>query len=223
MISIKNVTKKYGRGATSVLALDDVSLNIENGKLIVILGQSGSGKSTLLNMIGCIDSVSSGTIIIDGVDVTKMSRDKLADYRNKNIGFVFQAFYLELAYSVLDNVCLPLTIAGEKKSVKEQKAKELLEKLKIIDKIHTKASSLSGGQKQKVALARALINDPKIILADEPTGNLDSANGAEVVEILRKICDAGKTVIMVTHNEEHAKVADQVVRLKDGKIIIDNE
>lgn len=219
MISIKNVTKKYGRGANSVLALDDVSLNIENGKLIVILGQSGSGKSTLLNLIGCIDSVTSGTIIIDDVDVTKMSHDKLAEFRNKNIGYVFQSFYLEPAYSVLDNVCLPLTIAGAKKSVKEQKAKELLEKLKIADKIHAKTLTLSGGQKQRVALARALINDPKIILADEPTGNLDSVHGKEVIDILRKICDSGKTVIMVTHNEDHVAIADYVIRLKDGKIL----
>ena len=219
MISVKNVTKKFGRGSNSLLALDDVSFNVEDGEFLVILGQSGSGKSTILNLIGCIESVTNGTIIVDDVDVTKMSAKQLCEYRNKNIGFVFQSFYLEPAYSVTDNILLPLTIAGEKRQIKDAKSKELLEKLNIADKAHAKTSTLSGGQKQRVAIARALVNDPKIILADEPTGNLDSANGAEVIQILQDICKSGKTVIMVTHNEEHANLADHIIRLKDGKII----
>ncbi len=222
MISVKNVSKKFGRGNTTLKALDDVSFNVEDGEFLVILGQSGSGKSTILNLIGCIDSVTLGTIIVDGVDVTKMSSKQLCEYRNKNIGFVFQSFYLEPAYSVVDNVVLPLTISNAKKQIKEAKSKELLEKLNLTEKAHAKTSTLSGGQKQRVAIARALVNDPKIILADEPTGNLDSNSGAEVIKILQEICKSGKTVIMVTHNEEQAKVADHIIRLKDGKIYYDN-
>jgi len=195
--------------------------NVEDGEFVVILGQSGSGKSTILNLIGCIDSPTSGTILVDGVDVTKMSAKQLCEYRNKNIGFVFQSFYLEPAYSVTDNILLPLTIAGAKRQIKDAKAKELLEKLNLTDKANAKTSTLSGGQKQRVAIARALVNDPKIILADEPTGNLDSASGAEVIEILKEICKSGKTVVMVTHNEEQASVADHIIRLKDGKIIFE--
>ncbi len=221
MISVKNISKKFGRGTNLLSALDDVSFNVEDGEFVVILGQSGSGKSTILNLIGCIDSPTSGTILVDGVDVTKMSAKQLCEYRNKNIGFVFQSFYLEPAYSVTDNILLPLTIAGAKRQIKDAKAKELLEKLNLTDKANAKTSTLSGGQKQRVAIARALVNDPKIILADEPTGNLDSASGAEVIEILKEICKSGKTVVMVTHNEEQASVADHIIRLKDGKIIFE--
>ncbi len=220
MISVKNISKKFGRGTNLLSALDDVSFNVEDGEFVVILGQSGSGKSTILNLIGCIDSPTSGTILVDGVDVT-MSAKQLCEYRNKNIGFVFQSFYLEPAYSVTDNILLPLTIAGAKRQIKDAKAKELLEKLNLTDKANAKTSTLSGGQKQRVAIARALVNDPKIILADEPTGNLDSASGAEVIEILKEICKSGKTVVMVTHNEEQASVADHIIRLKDGKIIFE--
>ena len=221
MISVKNISKKFGRGTNLLSALDDVSFNVEDGEFVVILGQSGSDKSTILNLIGCIDSPTSGTILVDGVDVTKMSAKQLCEYRNKNIGFVFQSFYLEPAYSVTDNILLPLTIAGAKRQIKDAKAKELLEKLNLTDKANAKTSTLSGGQKQRVAIARALVNDPKIILADEPTGNLDSASGAEVIEILKEICKSGKTVVMVTHNEEQASVADHIIRLKDGKIIFE--
>ena len=221
MISVKNISKKFGRGTNLLSALDDVSFNVEDGEFVVILGQSASGKSTILNLIGCIDSPTSGTILVDGVDVTKMSAKQLCEYRNKNIGFVFQSFYLEPAYSVTDNILLPLTIAGAKRQIKDAKAKELLEKLNLTDKANAKTSTLSGGQKQRVAIARALVNDPKIILADEPTGNLDSASGAEVIEILKEICKSGKTVVMVTHNEEQASVADHIIRLKDGKIIFE--
>ena len=221
MISVKNISKKFGRGTNLLSALDDVSFNVEDGEFVVILGQSGSGKSTILNLIVCIDSPTSGTILVDGVDVTKMSAKQLCEYRNKNIGFVFQSFYLEPAYSVTDNILLPLTIAGAKRQIKDAKAKELLEKLNLTDKANAKTSTLSGGQKQRVAIARALVNDPKIILADEPTGNLDSASGAEVIEILKEICKSGKTVVMVTHNEEQASVADHIIRLKDGKIIFE--
>ena len=221
MISVKNISKKFGRGTNLLSALDDVSFNVEDGEFVVILGQSGSGKSTILNLIGCIDSPTSGTILVDGVDIKKMSSKQLCEYRNKNIGFVFQSFYLEPAYSVTDNILLPLTIAGAKRQIKDAKAKELLEKLNLTDKANAKTSTLSGGQKQRVAIARALVNDPKIILADEPTGNLDSVSGAAVIEILKEICKSGKTVVMVTHNEEQASVADHIIRLKDGKVIFE--
>lgn len=220
MISVKNVTKKFGRGSNALVAIDDVSFNVEDGEFLVILGQSGSGKSTILNLIGAIDSVTQGTIIVNGIDVTKMSAKQLCEYRNKNIGFVFQGFYLEPAYSVEDNVVLPLTIAGVKRHIKDAKAKELLEKFNLSDKARVKTSTLSGGQKQRVAIARALVGDPQIILADEPTGNLDSATGAEVIKLLYDICkNDHKTVVMVTHNESHADIADHVIRLLDGKII----
>ena len=218
VIRLKDVTKEYGKGSTAVLALDDISLDIMQGKFTVVLGQSGCGKSTLMNMIGAIDNVSKGTIIIDDKDITKMSRDSLAEFRNKHIGFIFQAFHLEPAYSVIDNVCLPLIISNVRKGVREKRGEEVLQMLGLEDKIRAKTSSLSGGQKQRVAIARALIHNPDIILADEPTGNLDSKNGAEVMNILKKIAGDGKTVIMVTHNLEYAKQGDVVVTLKDGII-----
>jgi len=205
MISVKNVTKKFGRGSNSILALDDVSFNVEDGEFFVILGQSGSGKSTILNLIGCIESVTNGTIIVDDVDVTKMSAKQLCEYRNKNIGFVFQSFYLEPAYSVTDNILLPLTIAGAKRQIKDAKAKELLEKLNLTDKANAKTSTLSGGQKQRVAIARALVNDPEIILADEPTSALDSVTANEIIEVLKDLQTKGKTIIVVTHDINVAK------------------
>ena len=218
MIRLKDVTKEYGKGTSAVLGLDDISLDIIEGKFTVILGQSGCGKSTLMNLIGAIDNVSKGTIIIDEKDLTKMSRDSLADYRNKHIGFIFQAFHLEPAYTVLDNVCLPLIISNVRKSVRETRGMEVLEMFGLQEKAKVKANNLSGGQKQRVAIARALVHNPDIILADEPTGNLDSKNGQEVMNILKKIAQDGKTVIMVTHNLEYARMGDVVVTLKDGKI-----
>lgn len=218
MIRLKDVSKEYGKGSSSVLALDNISLELNMGKFIVVLGPSGSGKTTLMNLIGGIDKVSSGNIFVGEEDITKLSRDRLAEYRNANVGFVFQAFHLEPAYTVLDNVTLPLLIANVKKSVREERAMEVLESLGLSDKAHIKASNLSGGQKQRVAIARALVHNPSIILADEPTGNLDSKNGIEVMEILREIANNGRTVIMVTHNLEHAKYADTVISMKDGKV-----
>ncbi len=218
MIRLKDVTKEYGKSASSVLALDDVSIDIMQGKFTVIIGQSGCGKSTLMNLVGAIDNVTKGTIIIDDKDITKMSRDHLAEYRNKHIGFIFQAFHLEPAYTVIDNVCLPLMISNVRKVIREKRGLEVLEMLGIEDKASVKSNNLSGGQKQRVAIARALVHNPEIILADEPTGNLDSKNGLEVMKILKEIAESGKTVIMVTHNPDHAKFGDVIVSMKDGKI-----
>ena len=225
MISVKNITKKFGRGNSSLLALDDVSFSVQDGEFLVILGQSGSGKSTILNLIGCIDSPTSGTIIVDDVDVTKMSDKQLCVYRNKNIGYVFQSFYLEPTFSVLENVAMPMTIAGVNKKEREAKAMKVIESLNLTEKANKKASELSGGQKQRVSIARALVSDPDIILADEPTGNLDSQNGGEVIALLQQICNSGKTVLLVTHNIDDARKTDIMVEIKDGIIsnIIEND
>lgn len=224
MIKLIGVSKIYGKGEGAVKALDDVSVEIESGKFTAIIGKSGSGKSTMMNIIGALDSVTSGSIISGEFDVTNMNRDALADYRNKNIGYIFQSFYLEPTFTVLENVAMPLTIAGMKKIERENLAKEAINKLGLEDKTDKKASELSGGQKQRVAIARAIVHNPDIILADEPTGNLDSVNGQEVMALLKGIADSGKTVVLVTHNLDDAKKTDVIIQLKDGKIesITDN-
>ncbi len=216
MIELKHVDKIYGKGESAVHALKDVNVEIEDGKFTAILGKSGSGKSTLMNIIGALDSPTSGEVFANGKNLTKMSADELADYRNKTTGFVFQSFYLEPTFTVLDNVAMPLVIAGVDRRTREEKAKAVLEQLGLSDKIGKMANELSGGQKQRVSIARALVHDPDIVLADEPTGNLDSQNGAEVMALLRQICDSGKSVVLVTHNMEDAKNADNVIFIKDG-------
>lgn len=218
MIKLEKVNKIYGKGENSVHALKDITLELPSGKFISIVGKSGSGKSTLMNIIGALDSPTSGTIFNDSDELTQMSANQLADYRNKKIGYIFQSFYLEPTFTVLENVAMPLTIAGEKKKVREEKAKEIIEKLDLSSKLNKKASELSGGQKQRVSIARALVHNPELILADEPTGNLDSQNGAEVIKLLQDICNQGKTVILVTHNIEDAKKTDLMVEIKDGVI-----
>ena len=216
MIELKHVDKTHGKGEGAVHALKDVNVEIEDGKFTAILGKSGSGKSTLMNIIGALDSPTSGEVFANGKNLTKMSTDELADYRNKTTGFVFQSFYLEPTFTVLDNVAMPLVIAGVDRRTREEKAKAVLEQLGLSDKIGKMANELSGGQKQRVSIARALVHDPDIVLADEPTGNLDSQNGAEVMALLRQICDSGKSVVLVTHNMEDAKNADNVIFIKDG-------
>ncbi len=219
MIKINEVSKAFGQGAGSVVALDNINLTIESGKFVAITGKSGSGKSTLLNIVGALEKPDTGYVEIDGENLNILKADSLADFRNKKLGYVFQSFYLEPEFSVIENVALPLLIAGEKKEDREEKAKIMINKLGLFDKTSEKVKNLSGGQKQRVAIARALVNNPDIILADEPTGNLDSANGNEVIEILRQIANDGKTVLMVTHNLQDANVADYKITLKDGKII----
>lgn len=216
MIIVKNLSKIYGSKDASVIALKDINLTIEEGLLTVILGKSGSGKTTLMNMIGGLDKPNSGSVIVDDVDICKLSAKDLANYRNKKIGFVFQSFYLEPSFTVLDNVCMPLMICGIGKKEREARGKEILIKLGLEEKINKKANELSGGQKQRVSLARALINNPDIILADEPTGNLDTKTGKEVMDILKDISKSGKTVILVTHNLDDAKMADKIINIEDG-------
>lgn len=221
MIILKNVNHIYGEDKEAVHALKDVNLVIEDGKFTCILGRSGSGKSTLMNIIGALDTPTSGKVFNNDIDLSTLNEDQLANYRNKTTGFVFQSFYLEPSYTVLENVVMPLTIAGMKRKEREEMGKDILIKLGLEDKIFKKANELSGGQKQRVAIARALVRNPDIILADEPTGNLDSQNGAEVMALFREIVKTGKSVVLVTHNAEDAKNADNIINIKDGVISAD--
>lgn len=213
------MTKEFGKESNKVVALDNVSCELPQGKFISIVGKSGCGKSTLLNLIGGLEKPTSGSVIIDGVDLYAKKESELAYYRNKTIGYVFQDFYLEPELSVIDNVSVPLIIAGKKAQEISRLAQERISALGLESKTNEPTKNLSGGQKQRVAIARALVADASIILADEPTGNLDSDNSSEVVAILRRLADEGKTVIMVTHNLEEARQADITVEMKDGKIV----
>jgi len=216
MIELKDIIKTYGKGDAAVHALKGINLKIEDGKFSAVIGKSGSGKSTLMNIIGGLDSPSEGKVYSSGLDLTSLSNNELAEYRNRTTGFIFQSFYLEPTFTVLENVAMPLTIRGESKRAREEAARNIINKLGLSDKINKKAAELSGGQKQRVSIARALVHNPSIVLADEPTGNLDSANGAEVIKILKDICAEGKSVVLVTHNIEDAKQADVVYVIKDG-------
>ena len=223
MITLKNVNKIYGKGEGAVHALKNVSLSIEDGKFTAIIGKSGSGKSTLMNIIGALDSPTDGVVSANDLVLNNLSADESAQYRNKNTGFIFQSFYLEPTFTVLENVAMPLTIAGVDKKLREEKAMEILRRLDIDEKANKNANELSGGQKQRVSIARALVHDPSIVLADEPTGNLDSQNGAEIMKILREICNMGKSVVLVTHNMEDAYNADNIIVIKDGEVFTDQE
>ncbi len=218
MINIKNISKIYNIGSEKLTVLDDVSVNIEKGEFVAIVGPSGSGKSTLMNMIGGLDKPSKGAVIIEGEDISKLKDKKMAKFRNEKIGFVFQSFNLEPTLTALENVMMPLMIAGISDKEMKNKAKSVLETLGIGDRMKHKPTELSGGQRQRVSIARALVNNPKIILADEPTGNLDSKSGAAVMEMLTNLKKQEYTIVMVTHNMEEAKYADRIVRITDGKV-----
>lgn len=222
MIELVNVTKIYGKGDNAVTALDDISFKMETGKFYAIVGKSGSGKSTLLNIIGALDTPTEGSVLVGGNNITEYKERDLANFRNTTVGFVFQSFYLEPTYTVEDNVALPLLIADINKKERVRRVNETLEKLGAQDLLKKRANELSGGQKQRIALARAIVSNPTIILADEPTGNLDTSNGREVVKILRAFSDEGKTVLMVTHNKDDALYADRVLSIVDGKLIDKN-
>lgn len=216
MIELRHVDKIYGKGDSAVHALKDVCVTIRDGKFTAILGRSGSGKSTLMNIVGALDSPTSGEVYADGKLLGALSRNQLAAYRNKTTGFVFQSFYLEPTFTVLDNVAMPLIIAGMERKERERRAAAILEKLGLADKIKKRASELSGGQKQRVSIARALVHDPSLVLADEPTGNLDSKSGREVMDLLRTVSEEGRSVVLVTHNVSDAKYAEDVIFLRDG-------
>jgi putative ABC transport system ATP-binding protein len=219
MIQLKNVKKYYQMGETIVKALDDVSLNIKKNDFVAVMGPSGSGKSTLMNIIGCLDTPSSGTYILNGKEVNSLDDDEMAKIRNSNLGFIFQNFNLLPRLNAIKNVALPLLYSSNNKNIYIKKAVESLEMVGLKDRIYHKPSELSGGQSQRVAIARALINDPSIILADEPTGNLDSATSEDIMKLLQKLHKKGHTIIMVTHEKDVAKYADYEIQMIDGKVI----
>ena len=221
VIEIHDIVKNYQVGSVIVRALRSVTINIERNEYVAIMGPSGSGKSTLMNLIGCLDTPSSGSYLLNGIDVSKMEDDFLAEIRNKEIGFVFQTFNLLPRYSALENVTLPLIYAGVSKADREKVAIETLEQVGLGDRMTHKPNELSGGQRQRVAIARALVNKPSIILADEPTGNLDSKTSIDIMGLLDDIHRKGNTVIVVTHEVDIAKHAARIIRLFDGEVAED--
>ena len=218
VISINNISKTY-EGPPPVKALDEVSLEVNQGDLVAIVGQSGSGKSTLLNMIGLLDSVTAGSIQIEGKDISELSDNELSKFRGEKIGFIFQSFFLLPGLNAQENVAEGLLYQGISRSDRLVKAGEVLEKVGLGDRLTHLPKELSGGQQQRVAIARALVQDPAYVLADEPTGNLDKESGINILNILKDLNNQGKTVIMITHNQEHANMFKKVVELVDGKIV----
>jgi putative ABC transport system ATP-binding protein len=221
LIVLENVVKEYDMGAIKVRALDGVSLKIEAGEQVAVLGPSGSGKSTMMNLLGCLDTPSDGTYVLDGEQVSGMNRKQLAVVRNRKIGFVFQNFNLLSYATAQENVELPLIYAKTPTAERRQRATELLELVGLGDRVKHRPAELSGGQRQRVAMARALANDPDIILADEPTGNLDSKSGGEIVKLFEDLHKRGKTLIVVTHDKSVAGHCKRVISLLDGKIDTD--
>ncbi len=221
IISVRNLKKIYYMGANVVNALQGVDLDISKNEYVALMGPSGSGKSTLMNLIGCLDTPTSGDYILNGINVSTMDDGELAEVRNKEIGFVFQTFNLLPRLTALDNVALPLVYAGLSKAERQDKARHVLEAVGLGDRMDHKPNELSGGQRQRVAVARALVNDPSIILADEPTGNLDSKTSYEIIGLFEQIHDAGNTIVLVTHEPDIAEYAHRVVRLIDGLVSSD--
>jgi putative ABC transport system ATP-binding protein len=221
IIKLEEIKKDYYMGSQAITVLKGITLDIFKNEYVALMGPSGSGKSTLMNILGCLDSPTGGKYILNGKDVSKMPDDDLAEVRNSEIGFVFQQFNLLPRLSAAENVALPLIYAGVSKKLRIERALEALDKVGLADRSHHKSNELSGGQIQRVAIARALVNNPAILLADEPTGNLDSKTSVEVMEIFGKIRAAGNTVILVTHEEDIAAYAHRVVRLRDGLVETD--
>jgi putative ABC transport system ATP-binding protein len=223
LISIKDLSKVYKLGEIEVPALKEINLSIKKNEYLSIMGPSGSGKSTLMNILGCLDVATDGDYVLNEENVSKLTDDELAAIRNKEIGFVFQTFNLLPRADALHNVELPLIYNGTPRTKRREMAKKALEDVGLGDRAHHKPNELSGGQRQRVAIARALINNPSIILADEPTGNLDSKTGEEIMEILTKLNEDGNTIILVTHEEYIAKHCNRVIRLLDGKVLSDEK
>ena len=221
IINTSEIAKIYQMGTQTVNALQSISIEINRGEYVAFMGPSGSGKSTLMNIIGCLDTPTSGTYILNTKDVSHMTENELADIRNKEIGFVFQTFNLLPRATALENVALPLIYAGMGKSERDEKAMETLENVGLADRADHKPNELSGGQRQRVAIARALVNDPSIILADEPTGNLDSKTSYDIMDLFHELHDSGNTIIMVTHEDDIAHYAHRIVRLRDGLVETD--
>lgn len=223
MIQISNMSKIYKMGNNEVKALNNISLHIKQHEFVAIIGPSGSGKSTLMNMLGCLDTPTSGTYILDGHEISKLDDDELADIRNKKIGFIFQGFNLLQKLTALENVELPLIYQGIGSKQRHKRSSEALEIVGLGDRIHHRPTELSGGQQQRVAIARALVSDAPIILADEPTGNLDTKSGAEIMRILHELNSNGNTIILITHDNGVAQQAKRIVRIQDGEIIEDKD
>ncbi|RCX16530.1 putative ABC transport system ATP-binding protein [Anaerobacterium chartisolvens] len=223
MIQITNMYKRYKMGDNVINALNDVSLHIKRHEFVAIIGPSGSGKSTLMNMLGCLDTPTEGTYILDGDEVSRLKDDRLAEIRNKKIGFIFQGFNLLQKLTAIENVELPLIYQGVGTKERYRRCSEALENVGLGDRINHRPNELSGGQQQRVAIARALASQPPILLADEPTGNLDSKSGVEIMRIMKELHAGGNTIVLITHDNNVAMQAKRVVRIQDGQIIEDRE
>jgi putative ABC transport system ATP-binding protein len=223
IIRIENLTRHYKIGEETVKALNGINLSINKNEYVALMGPSGSGKSTIMNIIGCLDTPTSGRYFLNGPDVAQLTDNELAEIRNKEIGFVFQTFNLLPRYTALENVALPLVYAGVSKEKRTERAKEVLSQVKLADRMTHRPNELSGGQRQRVAVARALVNKPSIILADEPTGNLDTKTSYEIMNLFQEIHDLGNTIIVVTHEEDIARHAHRIVRLRDGLVESDEK
>jgi len=219
IITVDKVNKTYKNGSLELQVLKNISFKVNKGEFLAIMGSSGSGKSTMMNILACLDSQYEGTYILDGIDISKLTENQLSEIRNKKIGFIFQSFNLLPRLSALENVELPLVYSSVPKAERHKRAAELLEMVGLKDRMHHKPNELSGGQRQRVAIARALVNDPSIILADEPTGNLDSKSEEEIIEILQELNRTGKTIVIVTHEPNIGDIAQRKIVFKDGEII----
>ena len=219
LIKLDNVHKIYRMEGVEVPAINGISLSINQGDFVALIGPSGSGKSTAMNLVGCLDTATRGDIFLGKYNIKNLSESDLAQVRGKQIGFIFQTFNLIPSLNALDNVALPMMFQNVSRSVRMSKAQKLLEQVGLANRMHHLPNQLSGGQRQRVAIARALVNDPEIILADEPTGNLDTKTGDEIMKVLKDLNQQGKTIILVTHNPDLTKLANKVIKLKDGKII----
>ena len=218
-VKLANISKVYKMGDNEVIALNGVDLDIAEGEFVAIMGPSGSGKSTLMNILGCLDTPTTGSYLLDNEEVANLSEDVLAKIRNKKIGFVFQNFNLLSRISALENVALPLVYAGVSKTERINRAQELLKMVGLADRQHHMPNELSGGQRQRVAIARALVNNPKIIMADEPTGNLDTKSSVEIMAMFKELYKQGKNIILVTHEPDIAENAKRIITVRDGKIV----